>query len=102
MAQGKLDILPFYCKGELSDDDAAFLQTIPGYGATNRRDEKHRYGFNAGFDYESQDFLIPGQWLGAEDGNLDRTGWFQPSYVIYENPGMKNIPVETAWITMSF
>ena len=42
---GKVDILPFYYNGGLSTADVAFLQAIPGYGAS-RKEEKTRYGFN--------------------------------------------------------
>lgn len=84
---GKLDILPYYYNGELSAADVTFLQSITGYG-TKFDDEKHRYGFNARYDY--QDFTVLGQLLVAKDGDLDRTGWFvQPSYVFYENAGWR-------------
>lgn len=82
---GKFDILPFYYDSLLSENDIRFLQAIPGYGATNPANNKQRYGVNLRYDYS--DFTIMGQLLVAEDGALNRTGWFvQPSYVLYKNP----------------
>lgn len=77
---GKIDILPYYYNGSLSNDDVAFLQAIPGYG-TSTDDDKTRYGFNVRYDIAK--FTLIGQLLEASDGTLDRTGWFaQPSYLI--------------------
>jgi hypothetical protein len=82
---GKIDFLPFYYHGELSDEDLAFLQAIPGYGVNSGTRDKQRYGFNLRYDYA--DFTVIGQYLDAKDGALNRTGWFvQPSYVLYQKP----------------
>ena len=77
---GKIDVLPFYYNGALSDADIAFLQGISGYG-TSTDDEKIRYGANVRYDIGN--FTLIGQYMEGEDGSLDRTGWFvQPSYLI--------------------
>lgn len=82
---GKIDFLPFYYNGVLDEADIAFLQAIPGYGATNIANNKERYGFNLRYDYGN--FTVLGQWLSAQDGTLNRLGWFiQPSYLVYSNP----------------
>lgn len=82
---GKINILPFYYNDVLSEADMKFLQAIPGYGKTNTANKKQRYGVNLRYDYS--DFTIMGQYLVAEDGALNRTGWFvQPSYLLYKNP----------------
>jgi hypothetical protein len=81
---GKIDILPFYYNGLLSDADVSFLHAVTGYSATSMADEKHRYGLNVRYDFS--DLTIIGQFLEAKDGDLDRTGWFiQPSYLIYKD-----------------
>jgi len=85
---GKVDILPFYYNGVLTDADVIFLQGIPGYTGSINDDEKHRYGFN--FKYNYAHFAVLAQLLFAEDGALERRGWFvQPSYRIYENASWK-------------
>jgi len=72
-----LDMLPFYYTGKLSGEDITFLQKVSGYG-TAADDNKIRYGLNARYDLER--FTLIGQFIKAEDGVLDRTGWFiQPS-----------------------
>lgn len=77
---GKIDILPFYYTGKLSGTDVTFLQAIPGYG-TEVDDDKIRYGVNARYDFG--DITVIGQYIKADDGKLDRCGWFvQPSYKI--------------------
>ena len=87
-ALGKVDILPFYYNGVLTDADVLFLQGIPGYTGSINDDEKTRYGFN--FKYNYAHFALLAQLLYAEDGALERRGWFvQPSYRIYENAGWK-------------
>ncbi|GJL77818.1 MAG: hypothetical protein NPINA01_08070 [Nitrospinaceae bacterium] len=81
---GKVDILPFYYNGVLTDADVTLLQGIPGYTGSINDDEKQRYGFNFKYNYSDLSFLA--QLLFAEDGALERRGWFvQPSYRIYEN-----------------
>jgi cell division protein FtsB len=81
---GKIDVLPFYYHGSLSDADVAVLQGVNGYG-TSAEDEKTRYGANVRYDIGN--FTLIGQYIKGEDGRLDRTGWFvQPSYKI-EVPG---------------
>ena len=77
---GKIDFLPYYYNGSLSNKDILFLQAIPGYG-TSVDDDKTRYGFNIRYDIDR--FTLIAQLLEATDGTLDRTGWFaQPSYKI--------------------
>lgn len=87
-AMGKVDILPFYYNGVLTDADVIFLQGIPGYTGSINDDEKTRYGSN--FNYYFADLSFLAQILFAEDGALERRGWFvQPSYRIYENASWK-------------
>lgn len=74
---GKVDLLLFWVYKELSDSDVGFLQGIPGHGVGN--DTGYRVGFGA--DYRLGDLRLYGQYIDAEDGKLDRHGWYiQPSY----------------------
>ncbi|MGR9012410.1 MAG: hypothetical protein ACU83U_02085 [Gammaproteobacteria bacterium] len=83
---GKIDILPFYYNGKLSEADTKFLQAIPGYGASAHHN-KQRYGVNVSYNHPDLNFDLIGQILVAEDGDLNRSGWFiQPSYLLYKNP----------------
>ena len=75
---GKLDVLPFIYDGALSRSDLSFLQNLPGYGGSMNSDKK-RHGVN--LLYGHRNFAFLGQYLAAEDGDLERTGWFiQPSF----------------------
>jgi hypothetical protein len=81
----KIDILPFYYKGELSDndpdnDDIDLLKQITTYGSSND-DTKERYGINV--EYTLKDFTLFAQFIKATDGTMERTGWYlQPSYKV--------------------
>ncbi len=74
----KIDILPFWYAADLSDKDIAYLNTIAGYADTANKDQS-RYGVN--LDYTLGAFNFLGQYMAAEDGLMDRDGWYvQPSY----------------------
>ena len=77
----------FWINGNISKEDIAFLQAIPGYGASTD-DTQLLYGVNARLD--AGRFTLIGQALKGETGRLDRKGWFiQPSYKIQlsDRPG---------------
>ncbi len=73
-----IDILPFWYTADLSENDITYLNTINGY--TNLVDKDQvRYGVN--FDYLLGGFEFFAQYMKAEDGVMDRDGWYvQPSY----------------------
>jgi len=75
---GKIDILGWGLRSELSSDDISFLQTnLSDY--TSSDDDQYRFGINASYDFA--DLNLTGQYVDAEDGELDRSAWFiQPSY----------------------
>jgi hypothetical protein len=78
----KIDVLPFYYTSELSDADVAHLQGITGYGGGFEDRDQRRYGFNV--EYIMRDFTLFGQYMKAEDGTMDRDGWYlQPSYKMH-------------------
>lgn len=69
---GNIDILGFYYYDELSSDDRTFLQAqFPGY--TSSADDKNRLGVSVRYDLN--DWRFAGQYIKAEDGELDRDGW---------------------------
>ena len=75
---GKIDILGWGLSGELSSADISFLQTnLSNY--TSNNDDQYRFGVNVSYDLD--DLNLTGQYIDAEDGELDRSAWFiQPSY----------------------
>ncbi len=74
----KIDILPFYFESDLSAGDMAYLNAITTY-AGGTQDKQSRYGLN--LDYVLRGFSFFGQIIMAEDGGMDRDGWYiQPSY----------------------
>ncbi|MFQ5780317.1 MAG: hypothetical protein ACE5HN_05970 [Nitrospiria bacterium] len=75
----KIDLLPFYYRSELSDADIAHLQGIATYPPGDLRDDQRRYGLN--LEYLLRGFALFSQYIKAEDGAMDRDGWYvQPSY----------------------
>lgn len=69
---GNIDILGFYYFDELSSADRNFLQAqFPGY--TSSADDKNRLGVSVRYDLN--DWRFAGQYIKAEDGELDRDGW---------------------------
>ncbi len=73
-----VDILPFWYTADLTANDITYLNTISGYANTTNQDQT-RYGVN--LDYTLGGFEFFAQYMMAEDGVLDRDGWYvQPSY----------------------
>ncbi len=74
-----IDILPFWYTADLSDEDISYLETISGYGTSTRNKDQSRYGVNLNYTLGAFNFFA--QYMGAEDGLMDRDGWYvQPSY----------------------
>lgn len=73
-----VDVLPFWYGADLSPNDITYLNTISGYTDLSSKDQS-RYGVN--FDYILSGFELFAQYMKAEDGAMDRDGWYvQPSY----------------------
>lgn len=84
-AFGKLDVLGFGYRDELSGGEIRFLRAIPTYGFSDE-DAQHRVGLNVdwtvggGPGSDVGPFDLFAEWVRASDGNLRRTGWYvQPS-----------------------
>jgi len=74
-----IDILPFWYTSDLSDADVTYLETITTYGTGTTNKDQSRYGVS--LDYTLGAFNFFGQYMMAEDGLMDRDGWYvQPSY----------------------
>ena len=70
---GEIKLLGFAGTGNITDDDIAFLQKIPGYGYS--QDATHQFvGGQAGYTIANWDFFS--QYIAGKDGNLDRSGWY--------------------------
>ncbi|MBN2372649.1 hypothetical protein JXL19_02520 [bacterium] len=75
-----IDVHGFGYFAKLSRDDIDFLKKIAGYGSSEVRMSR-RYG--ASTEYVVNAFSLGGEYIKAEDGTLDRDGWFaQASYRI--------------------
>ncbi len=78
----KVDILPFWYTSDLTMLDITYLNGISGYGAlptSASNNDQTRYGVN--LDYVLRQFSFFAQYMMAEDGVMDRDGWYvQPSY----------------------
>ena len=73
------DVLGFARVGELTDDDAMFLNGIAGY--TDNNNDYSRIGLNV--IYKLNNFGMRSQIIHAVDGSLDSTGFYvEPYYVI--------------------
>ncbi len=73
-----IDVLPFWYTAELSPKDVAYLNKITNYSGGSD-DTQTRYGIN--LDYVLGGFSFFAQYMGAEDGGMDRDGWYvQPSF----------------------
>jgi len=112
---GEIELLGFYYNDSMRDEAVAFLQenlterdpitgaAIRGYGDSDARN-MNRFGINAGYHLEAyhlmkamgmEDTLNPRrgdgpylfyQWIKAEDGELDRDGWYAQASWRFSNP----------------
>lgn len=74
----RIDLLPFWYTADLSAKDVAYLNKITNYTGGNNNSQT-RYGFN--LDYILGGFSFFAQYMGAEDGGMDRDGWYmQPAF----------------------
>jgi len=73
-----IDLLPFWYTADLSPQDISYLNKIKNYTGGND-DTQTRYGLN--LDYVLRGFSFFAQYMGAQDGGMDRDGWYvQPSF----------------------
>jgi len=112
---GEIDVLVFYYDDELRDDAVQVLQgemtlrdpitQVPtaGYGDSDSR-RKNLFGFNAAYRFEASHLFealgvietfnpragdglrLFYQWATAEDGDLDRRGWYAQASWRLSNP----------------
>lgn len=73
LGNGKVDLLVFYYLDSLSDSDIATLTGFLPATYTSTDDDKNRLGF--GVKYVWADWKVVGQYITAEDGDLDRDGY---------------------------
>jgi hypothetical protein len=115
---GEVDLLGFYYDDELSDQNLSFLQTnlterdpvtlaaIRGFGDSELR-HSNRFGVSGGYHLESYHFLrrvglldnlnprrgdglyLFYQWIAAQDGDLDRQGWYAQASFRVSNPNRR-------------
>jgi len=79
---GKVNILGFGRSGTLTDDDVSFMQGLTGYSSSETSTDYLRTGVN--LDYKHKNCGLRGQFMYAEDGTLDRKGWYiEPYYNIH-------------------
>ncbi|MBN1419405.1 MAG: hypothetical protein JXP34_11555 [Planctomycetes bacterium] len=82
-----IEVLGFLYDDEMPIDDVQLLQsTVPGYRANWNLRGRRRYGVQGGI--EIGPFGIFAQYMEADDGRLDRRGWYvEPRYHLsFERP----------------
>jgi hypothetical protein len=82
---GSIDVLGWGADSELSANDLVTLQGITGYpsgsSSDSTNDENNEVGLMAKYNWQA--FELQAQLIHAQDGELERSGWFvQPQYEI--------------------
>ena len=86
---GKFDVMGFGGAGDLSQADLDFLQQdVPGYGQSNR-DTKEYAGAN--LEYKIGKWDLFSQAITAQDGEMDRLGWYSELSYKFEFTGLRYI-----------
>lgn len=76
---GELKVLAFFETGKMDADDRSFLQALPGYSGGGHT--KRKWGILAEHHVPTAiladgEFIVQGFFADAEDGDLDRQGWY--------------------------
>jgi len=100
---GELELVGFYYNDELTDEAVAVLQNE--LNVTSQKRNMSRLGLSLGYHVEAYHLLkamgaleranprrgdglyVFYQWIGAEDGDLDRKGWYTQASYRFSNPG---------------
>jgi hypothetical protein len=70
---GEAELMGFATSDILDDSEIVFLQSVTGYGASTD-DDRLRVGGGVKWNYDTFEFL--GQYFDAQDGDLERDGFF--------------------------
>lgn len=86
-AYGKLDMMGFGLTGQLSNEDALYLQgNVPGYGFSYNKD-KELAGINLDYSVDRWDFFA--QAIAGRDGDMERFSWYTELSYKFQLEGLK-------------